>query len=120
MYRFSIKTYNWLAFLLYTIAAVVVIYVALAGIVIRESLSFIVYGSAVAAIGVAHIPVILNPYHRHYLWALTIIAAMLGLVSLIFLDPFSGAVLAVVPGAAVDVYAGLRDPTDTGGKSRKR
>jgi hypothetical protein len=120
MFR-SVKGLSLIASLMYIIAGVVVIYVALAGIVIRESLNFIVYGSAVAAIGVAHIPIMLRPYILHpfgrrgYLWALTLIAALLGFSSLIIMNPYSVTGLAVAPGAVTSVYLGLlarkaRDP----------
>jgi hypothetical protein len=59
----NLKVFSGITFLLYLISGIVVLYVVLAGLVIRESLSFIVYSSAVAAISILHIPVILYPYH---------------------------------------------------------
>ena len=105
----SLKVFSGLAMLLYLIAGIVIIYVALAGLVIRENLTFIVYGSAVAAIGVAHVPVILHPYHRRgYLPFLALLAAMLGLLSLFFAQPYGAIALAVVPGAIMSVITYLR------------
>ncbi len=83
---------------MFLIAGIVVSYIALAGLVIRENLTFIVYESMVAAFGVIHVPVILHLYHRHhYLSFLTFLAARLDLVSLFLTQPYRAIVLVVVP-----------------------
>jgi len=98
---------------MYFVAGVVVFVMGISGLFVRESLNFIVYGSAVAAIGVAHVPVLLHPFGRRaYLGVLTALAAMLGVASsIIFTSPFTVIGVAVAPGVVMDVVSLLNTRT---------
>jgi hypothetical protein len=107
---------------MYFIAGVVIFVMGASGLYVRESLNLIVYGSAVAAIGVAHVPVLLHPFGRRaYLGVLTALAAMLGVASsIIFTSPFTMTGVAVAPGAVMDVVTFLNTRTARKPSSKTR
>ncbi|MFW9934057.1 MAG: hypothetical protein ACFFDU_00825 [Candidatus Thorarchaeota archaeon] len=97
---YTLKMFSGIILLMHLVVGIATIYVALADLIIRESITFIAHSSMVTAIDVLHIHVILHSYHpRGYLPFLSILAFMLETLSLVFMHPYGITAHTIVPGA---------------------